>query len=204
MVSPGSHRISRARWYSGAYPGSRSLFAYRALTFFGRPFQAVQLSDRFFTSRPRGLVSPTTRRQLAPPAFGLFPVRSPLLRESHLISVPPGTEMFHFPGLSSGTYEFSSRLAILRWLGFPHSDISGSKAVCASPKLIAAYHVLHQRRPPRHPPYALCSLAISLNPSMISSFTLHLTITIEVLDVYFHLVMTLFIFQGSRVTTSGL
>jgi len=43
-----------------------------------------------------------------------------------------------------------------------------------------------------------------LNPSMISSFTLHLTITIEVLDVYFHLVMTLFIFQGSRVTTSGL
>jgi hypothetical protein len=30
--------------------------------------------------------------------FGLFPVRSPLLRESHLISLPPGTEMFHFPG----------------------------------------------------------------------------------------------------------
>ena len=30
--------------------------------------------------------------------FGLFRVRSPLLAESRLISSPPGTEMFHFPG----------------------------------------------------------------------------------------------------------
>ena len=29
--------------------------------------------------------------------FGLFPVRSPLLRESLLFSSPSGTEMFHFP-----------------------------------------------------------------------------------------------------------
>ena len=32
------------------------------------------------------------------PWFGLVRVRSPLLTESHLISFPPGTEMFHFPG----------------------------------------------------------------------------------------------------------
>ena len=30
--------------------------------------------------------------------FRLFRVRSPLLTESRLISFPPGTEMFHFPG----------------------------------------------------------------------------------------------------------
>jgi hypothetical protein len=30
--------------------------------------------------------------------FRLVPVRSPLLRESRLISFPPGTEMFQFPG----------------------------------------------------------------------------------------------------------
>ena len=30
--------------------------------------------------------------------FRLVRVRSPLLAESRLISVPPGTEMFHFPG----------------------------------------------------------------------------------------------------------
>ena len=33
--------------------------------------------------------------------FGLVPVRSPLLRESRLISSPAGTEMFHFPALAS-------------------------------------------------------------------------------------------------------
>jgi hypothetical protein len=32
--------------------------------------------------------------------FGLFPFRSPLLRESLLFSFPPGTEMFHFPGFA--------------------------------------------------------------------------------------------------------
>ena len=31
---------------------------------------------------------------------GLVPVRSPLLRESRLMSFPPGTEMFHFPGFA--------------------------------------------------------------------------------------------------------
>ena len=38
---------------------------------------------------------------------------------------------------------------------FPHSEISGSLAMCAYPKLIAAYHVLHRCQEPRHPPYAL-------------------------------------------------
>src|SRR4029453_8829073 len=42
--------------------------------------------------------------------------------------------------------------------GLPHSEISGSKPVCGSPGLIAAYHVLHRRPAPRHPPYALTSL----------------------------------------------
>jgi hypothetical protein len=32
--------------------------------------------------------------------FGLRPVRSPLLRASRLISLPPGTEMFQFPGFA--------------------------------------------------------------------------------------------------------
>src|SRR5688572_17679437 len=44
--------------------------------------------------------------------------------------------------------------------GFPHSEILGSKPVCGSPKLIAAYHVLHRLLAPRHSPYALSSLTI--------------------------------------------
>ena len=41
---------------------------------------------------------------------------------------------------------------------FPHSEISGSKDVCSSPKLIAAYHVFHRLPVPRHSPCALFSL----------------------------------------------
>jgi hypothetical protein len=42
--------------------------------------------------------------------------------------------------------------------GFPHSEIRGSKAVRASPRLIAAYHVLHRLSAPRHPPITLKAL----------------------------------------------
>jgi hypothetical protein len=42
--------------------------------------------------------------------------------------------------------------------GFPHSDIPGSTPVCGSPRLFAAYHVLHRLLVPRHPPCALSSL----------------------------------------------
>ena len=40
--------------------------------------------------------------------FGLVPVRSSLLRESRLISFPPGTEIFQFPGFASSAYVFST------------------------------------------------------------------------------------------------
>lgn len=35
-----------------------------------------------------------------PPWFRLFRFRSPLLTESIFLSLPPGTEMFQFPGLA--------------------------------------------------------------------------------------------------------
>ena len=63
---------------------------------------------------------------------GLLRVRSPLLAESRLISFPPGTEMFQFPGFASHAYVFSMRYR--RSGGFPHSDIPGSKLVCQLPE----------------------------------------------------------------------
>ena len=35
--------------------------------------------------------------------FGLLRVRSPLLAQSLLFSLPPGTEMFQFPGFAPST-----------------------------------------------------------------------------------------------------
>ena len=63
-------------------------FPYGAVTRCGPPFQALPV--------------PQTH------ATGLFRVRSPLLTESRLMSVPPATEMFQFAGFASRPYEFRS------------------------------------------------------------------------------------------------
>ena len=90
---------------------------------------------------------------------GLFRFRSPLLTESLLMSFPPGTEMFQFPGFASQPYVFRLRYPSLG--GFPHSDIHGSTPARGSPWLFAACHVLHRLLVPRHPPNALLMLRSS-------------------------------------------
>ena len=45
-------------------------------------------------------------------------------------------------------------------VGLPHSEICGSRIICISPQLFAAYHVFHRLLVPRHPPCALYSLTI--------------------------------------------
>ena len=52
--------------------------------------------------------------------------------------------------------------------GFPHSEILGSKPVRGSPRLIAAYHVLHRLSAPRHPPDTLMTLDCSHRQSAFS------------------------------------
>ena len=118
MVPADSHRISRVLWYSGSALGVRQPFAYGAITRYRRPFQTVRL-DCGFVTPPRGgdpgTCTPTTPAAQRSPAitysrFGLFPFRSPLLRESRLISFPGGTEMVHFPPFASASYVFRVRM----------------------------------------------------------------------------------------------
>ena len=52
-------------------------------------------------------ICPTTPTMPKQCWFGLFPVRSPLLRESIFLSFPPATEMFQFAGLATHAYGFS-------------------------------------------------------------------------------------------------
>jgi hypothetical protein len=94
--------------------GRQGAFAYRAITYFGRAFQLASANPLFCNSPGRSggpVLFPQPRRRNAPELarhrFGLFPVRSPLLGESLLLSLPEGTEMVHFPSLASATYEFS-------------------------------------------------------------------------------------------------
>ena len=109
-----------------------------------------------------GPTTPVTQRLLAMTRdrFGLFPFRSPLLRESLLLSLPVGTEMFHFPTLpppalcvqagAMGHYAPS---------GFPIRKSPDRSLVADSPGLIAGSYVLHRLLVPRHPPCALTNLA---------------------------------------------
>ena len=91
--------------------------------------------------------------------FGLFPVRSPLLRKS-LVYFLFLQVLRWFSSLGSllTHYIFMCRYLRITLSELPHSEISGSQLICNSPKLIAACHVFHRRLVPRHPPYALSSL----------------------------------------------
>ena len=110
-------------------------FVYGALTRYGATFQNASTRHQLCNS-VRGLAPPLSgpatpnrqRRQAVPPArFGLFPFRSPLLRESLLLSSPRGTEMFQFPRFPRPALCVQAGVTPLLGAGFPHSDIHGSK-----------------------------------------------------------------------------
>jgi hypothetical protein len=89
--------------------------------------------------------------------FGPVRVRSPLLTESLLLSFPPGTEMFQFPGLAARAYGFSAGR-------FGHPGINAR--LTAPPGISQSSHALHRLLAPRHPPHALSSLAALIPPSL--------------------------------------
>ena len=51
-----------------------------------------------------------------------------------------------------------SNIIRLRIMGFPIRRSPDRSLLDGSPRLIAAYHVLHRLLSPRHPPYALTNL----------------------------------------------
>ena len=85
--------------------------------------------------------------------FGLLRVRSPLLAQSlvcflflrvlRCFSSPGSPLAWPGAGLAPG--------------GLPHSEIRASTGICPYARLIAACHVLHRLREPRHPSCALLS-----------------------------------------------
>ena len=102
MVPTDSHRISRVPYYLGYFFNFHNISTTGlapSMTGLSRPF--VYIASCCCWSADQ-LGSPTTPIMQRLPAithdrFGLFRVRSPLLTESLLFSLPVGTEMFHFP-----------------------------------------------------------------------------------------------------------
>jgi hypothetical protein len=106
-------------------------YAYGAITRYGQPFQAVLLAHPFLNA----VLQPQTASCLVWALTGSLAATDVI----SLISFPPGTKMFQFPGsrFPCGIIEGYST-------GLPHSDISGSSLLCSSPELFAAWHVLHR------------------------------------------------------------
>jgi hypothetical protein len=142
-------------------PQRRTPFVYGALTLFGRASQHVPLNVRFV--KLRGLPCRNPESALQPPC-----------RNSASLSHDTGLGSSHFARRYYGNLSCFLFLQVLRWFsslgfafvhyfiyvrmtgispaGLPHSVTPGSRDVCSSPGLFAAYHDLPRQIAPRHPP----------------------------------------------------
>ena len=119
-------------------------------------------------------MAPQPRQRHRRHRFRLFPVRSPLLRESLLFSFPGVTKMFQFTPFASAPYippEGGPSDTDDPAFAEPGCPIRKSRDLClldGSSGLIAACHVLHRLLAPRHPPCTLGSLTLD-SPSLGAS-----------------------------------
>ena len=153
MVPAHSDKVSRVSSDSGYRSVSLS-FAYGAFT----------LSGRLSQSRSAGLSESGPRSE---PRNARIPVW-PLPRS---LAATCGIDVSFS---SSGYLDVSVHrvplhaLWIGAWMtgvcpaGFPHSEIHGSRDICSSPWLFAAYHVFLRLSVPRHPPCALSCLTFDI------------------------------------------
>jgi hypothetical protein len=153
VVPARSDKVSRVSSYSGYRSVSLS-FAYGAFT----------LSGRLSQSRSAGLPESGLRSE---PRNARIPVW-PLPRS---LAATCGIDVSFS---SSGYLDVSVHrvplhaLWIGAWMtgvcpaGFPHSEIHGSRDICSSPWLFAAYHVFLRLSVPRHPPCALSCLTFDI------------------------------------------
>ena len=97
-----------------------------------------------------------SRSLINAPQVWTFPSSLALLGESLLISLPPGTKIFQFPGLATLSSRSNDQVSL-----FGHSRVKAYSA--AHRDLSQPYHVLHRLLTPRHPPYTLSNLNFFLN-----------------------------------------
>ena len=162
MVPAHSIKVSRVSMYSG-FRHVNFPFAYGAFTLSGRLSQnlSARSYESIMRSEPRNA------------CISVWPL-SLSLAATHEIDVSFSSS--GYLDVSVHRVPFHT-LCIGVWMtgvfpaGFPHSDIHGSKDICSSPWLFAAYHVFLRLLVPRHPPCALFCLTSALY-SVTTSFSL--------------------------------
>ena len=138
MVLTDSHGISRAPCYLGHPPRGVPCISVTGLSPStadrSKPFTYARIKPPPGRQTRNGKLPqprPCNARRLSHmERFSLIRVRSPLLTESLLFSLPAGTEMFHFPAFPPRTLCVQMRVtrSLARLAGFPHSDTLGSQS----------------------------------------------------------------------------
>ena len=154
MVPACSVKVPRVSTYSG-YRHVNSSFAYGAFTLSGWLSQnhSARLINQLYGPNP----------SMHARWFGLFRFRSPLLPESHVVFSSSGYLDVSVHRVPLHTLWIGVWMIRVLRTGFPHSDICGSRIICISPQLFAAYHVFLRLLVPRHPPCALIRLTFCSN-----------------------------------------
>ena len=164
MVLPDSDGVSRVPPYSGSWTEETTF-----------RLQDYHLLWSIFPDRSTTLFLGNSNVQSYNPKkqaswFGLFPVRSPLLRESNFFLFLWVLRCFSSPRLPS-TKLWIHLVMKPDGFGFPHSEISGSLLTYSFPKHIAVSHVLHRLLVPRHPPCVLNNLTLTDQLSWFYEFS---------------------------------
>ena len=153
----------------GNIAGRQSPFTYRAVTLYGGPFQALRLELVLCNSPPaphsRLATSHnperTTRVGLHTFGLGFSRFARHYSGNSVCFLFLGVLRCFTSPSsLPQAMYSPADNRTFLR-LGFPIRTSPDQSLFSNSPRLFAAYHVLHRLLTPRHPPVALSSLTIT-------------------------------------------
>ena len=154
MVPAHSIKVSRVSMYSGSrhvvFP-----FAYGAFTLSGRLSQnlSARINESIMRSEPHG-----ARTMVWPLSISLAATLEIDVSFSSSGYLDVSVHRVPLHTLWIGVW----MIRVLR-TGFPHSDICGSRIICISPQLFAAYHVFLRLLVPRHPPCALFCLISSMH-----------------------------------------
>ena len=154
MVPLISHKVPRVSWYSGSRHVNSS-FAYGAFTLSGRLSQnrSAKFVESIMRSEPR-----CARTTVWPLSISLAATLEIDVSFSSSGYLDVSVHRVPLHTLWIGVW----MIRVLR-TGFPHSDICGSRIICISPQLFAAYHVFLRLLVPRHPPCALFCLISSMH-----------------------------------------
>ena len=166
MVPAHYIKVSRVSIYSG-YRHVIFPFAYGAFTLSGRLSQnlSARINESIMRSEPHG-----ARTMVWPLSISLAATLEidVSFSSSGYLDVSVHRVPFHTLWIGVWIHEVFS-------CGFPHSDICGSRDICSSPQLFAAYHVFRRLLVPRHPPCALSCLTFLTVPIALETGSLHLS-----------------------------